>query len=318
MLRPEVSGRIAKLGFSDGQRVRRRPAAGAARRHAAARAAAAGAAQASIARTNLQRNRTWWRRTSSARARSTRAAAPRGGRSAGGAGAGTAGAHADRRAVRRRRRHPHRQRWRLRERRRRPGQHRGPVVGVRSTSGCPSVSWRGSSPGRRSRSRSTRCPVGNFAGRIEAVDSQLDANGRSLLVRARLDNRGRRAARRACSRASRIVFAVRDERAGRARGGAGAAGRQAVPGQGGAPTADGKVSQRIEARIGSRVPGKVEILEGLTRRRHGRHRRPGAADARRRSAGARGRAHAARRQPARRGARRRGRLGARARNSSVL
>ena len=131
MLRPEVSGRIAKLAFSDGQRVRRSQLAGATRRLAAACAVAAGrgagqhcahqpAAQPGPAGAELHQQE---------RGR-PEPVQPRGGRSAGRAGQGAAGAHADRGAVRRCGRPAHGQRGRLREGRRRPGEHRRPVVGV--------------------------------------------------------------------------------------------------------------------------------------------------------------------------------------------
>jgi membrane fusion protein (multidrug efflux system) len=104
-------------------------------------------------------------------------------------------------------------------------------------------------------------PGRQFQGRVDAVDSQVDANGRSLLVRARLPNadgvlRGGMFAR------ARIVFAVRPN--------AVVVPEEALVPQGGrqyvlkvVDGADGKVTQRIEARIGLRVPGRVEIVEGL-------------------------------------------------------
>ena len=104
-------------------------------------------------------------------------------------------------------------------------------------------------------------PGRQFQGRVDAIDSQVDANGRSLLVRARLPNadgvlRGGMFAR------TRIVFAVRPN--------AVVVPEEALVPQGGRQYvlkvidgADGKVTQRIEARIGLRVPGRVEIVEGL-------------------------------------------------------
>jgi len=118
-------------------------------------------------------------------------------------------------------------------------------------------------------------PGRTYAGKVEALDAQVDANGRSLLVRARIDNPDAALTSGMFARA-RIVFAVREravmvpEEALVPQGGkqyvikvvdapAGAASAASQPGRAGS----GKVSQRIEARIGVRQAGKVEILEGL-------------------------------------------------------
>ena len=97
---------------------------------------------------------------------------------------------------------------------------------------------------------------------VAALDTQIDANGRSLLVRSRLESPGTELKTGMFARA-RIVFAVRDkallvpEEALVPQGG-----KQyivkVIEGDNGA-----KLSKRIEARIGARVPGKVEILDGL-------------------------------------------------------
>jgi membrane fusion protein (multidrug efflux system) len=104
-------------------------------------------------------------------------------------------------------------------------------------------------------------PGRSFAARIEAIDAVLDANGRSLLVRARLPNpdgvlRGGMFAR------TRTVFAVREQ--------ALVVPEEALVPMGGKQFVvklvdgpAGKVSQRVEARVGARLPGKAEILEGL-------------------------------------------------------
>ncbi|HOM13449.1 MAG TPA: efflux RND transporter periplasmic adaptor subunit [Rubrivivax sp.] len=105
-------------------------------------------------------------------------------------------------------------------------------------------------------------PGQRFSGRIDALDSVVDANGRSLLVRARLDNPGGVLKAGLFARA-RIVFAQREH--------ALVVPEEALVPLGGkqylykvVDAADGKVSQRIEARIGLRIPGKVEVLEGLS------------------------------------------------------
>jgi membrane fusion protein, multidrug efflux system len=114
-----------------------------------------------------------------------------------------------------------------------------------------------------------------LAGKIEALDALIDANGRSLLVRARVDQPGAALKSGMFARA-RVVFAVREralmvpEEALVPQGG-----KQylikAVPAPGGAASAaagDGAgpalVSQRLEAKLGVRQAGKVEILEGLS------------------------------------------------------
>jgi membrane fusion protein, multidrug efflux system len=100
-----------------------------------------------------------------------------------------------------------------------------------------------------------------FAAKVEAVDSQLDANGRSLLVRARLDKSDGNLRTGMFARA-RVVFAVREQ--------ALVVPEEALVPQGGKQYVvklvqgpQGWVSQRIEARLGLRLPGKAEILEGL-------------------------------------------------------
>ncbi len=104
-------------------------------------------------------------------------------------------------------------------------------------------------------------PGRSFTGKVEALDSQLDANGRSLLVRARLDNREGRLRSGMFARA-RIVFAVREN--------AIVVPEEALVPQGGkqyllkvVDGPNGKTTQRLEAKLGLRIPGKVEILEGL-------------------------------------------------------
>ncbi|MCW5634298.1 MAG: efflux RND transporter periplasmic adaptor subunit [Rubrivivax sp.] len=101
-----------------------------------------------------------------------------------------------------------------------------------------------------------------FKGQVVALDSQVDANGRALTVRARVQNPGA-VLRPGMFARPRVIFAVRE-------------GAVAVPEEALVPLgarqflfkvvegAEGRrTAQRLEARIGLRVPGKVEILEGL-------------------------------------------------------
>ena len=104
-------------------------------------------------------------------------------------------------------------------------------------------------------------PGRSFTGRIDALDSVINADGRSLLVRARLDN-PEGVLKSGLFARTRIVFAQRDN--------AVVVPEEALVPQGGkqflykvVDGPDGKMSKRIEARIGLRIPGKVEVLEGL-------------------------------------------------------
>lgn len=99
--------------------------------------------------------------------------------------------------------------------------------------------------------------------RIEALDSQLDANGRSMLVRARLQG-DTGALRSGLFARVRVVFALREQ--------ALVVPEEALVPQGGkqyiiklvdAGDGRGPLSQRVEAQLGMRVPGKVELLGGV-------------------------------------------------------
>lgn len=105
-------------------------------------------------------------------------------------------------------------------------------------------------------------PGKTYTARVEAVDSQLDASGRSLLVRAKLANTAGELRSGMFAR-TRIVFGVREE--------AIMVPEEALVPQGNQQylikVVDGpgnsKLSQRIPARIGARQAGRVEVLEGL-------------------------------------------------------
>jgi membrane fusion protein, multidrug efflux system len=93
-------------------------------------------------------------------------------------------------------------------------------------------------------------PNRRFTGQVIALDSQVDSSGRALLVRAELRN-PEGSLRPGMFARARLVFAVRDKAVLYL--------YKLVSGPNG-----GLVSQRIEARLGARMPGKVEVLEGLS------------------------------------------------------
>lgn len=105
-------------------------------------------------------------------------------------------------------------------------------------------------------------PGRKFTARIDALDSQLDANGRSVLVRARLNNADG-ALRSGMFARVRAVFEVRQA-------------AKVVPEEALVPVGErqfvfrvvdgaegGKVAQRVAVKVGMRLPGKAEIVEGL-------------------------------------------------------
>lgn len=105
-------------------------------------------------------------------------------------------------------------------------------------------------------------PGRSYAGRVTALDATIDANGRALLVRARLDNRGGELRPGMFARV-RVVFDVREK--------ALLVPEEALVPVGGRQflftVVDGpdgrKLARRLEARVGLRIPGKAEILDGL-------------------------------------------------------
>jgi len=98
---------------------------------------------------------------------------------------------------------------------------------------------------------------------IQAVDPLLDANGRSVGVRACIDNRQLQLRPGMFARVT-PVFGERDN--------AKVVPEEAIVPQGqkvyvikvvDGPEAGSKVSQRVEVKVGIRRPGKVEITEGI-------------------------------------------------------
>ena len=104
-------------------------------------------------------------------------------------------------------------------------------------------------------------PGPTYKARVVALDSQLDANGRSVLVRSRLANVDGKLRSGMFARA-RVVFSVREA-------------ALVVPEEALVPLGDkqfivklvagsqGLVSQRVPAQIGQRADGKVELLAGV-------------------------------------------------------
>ena len=106
-------------------------------------------------------------------------------------------------------------------------------------------------------------PGKSFKGRIEALDAQIDTNGRALLVRARVENPGTQLKAGMFAR-PRVRFGVRE--------GALVVPEEALVPQGAKQfvfvVVDGeggkKIARRVEARIGLRQPGRVELLSGVS------------------------------------------------------
>ena len=105
-------------------------------------------------------------------------------------------------------------------------------------------------------------PGRTFKGRVAALDSRVDANGRALQVLAQVENTGALLKPGMFAR-PRVVFATRQ--------GAVVVPEEALVPLGGrqlvfklVEAAGGqKVAQRLEVKIGLRLPGKVEIMAGL-------------------------------------------------------
>ncbi len=261
MLRPEVSGRVARIGFADGKRVRRGQLLVQLDDTLQRAQLQQTQAQASIARTNLERNRELVAQNFvSASAVDQSAAALEVAQ----AQVALAQAQLERMRI------------------------LAPFDGVAGISnvnlgdyvkdGADIVNIEDTSsmwvdfrlaeqfmtrlrPGQPVEVQLDALPGRTLAARVEAVDSLLDADGRSLLIRARLPNAGGELRGGMFVRA-RTVFAVREA--------AVVVPEEALVPQGGkqyivkvieAPA--GKVSQRLEARIGVRLPGRAEILEGV-------------------------------------------------------
>jgi membrane fusion protein (multidrug efflux system) len=118
-------------------------------------------------------------------------------------------------------------------------------------------------PGQKASVELDALPGRRFEAQVQAVDPLIDANGRSIGVRASIVNQKLQLRPGMFARVT-TVFGVRDK--------ARVIPEEAIVPQGGrqfvirlVPGAepDSLVSQRVEVKVGIRRPGQVEILEGL-------------------------------------------------------
>jgi membrane fusion protein (multidrug efflux system) len=106
-------------------------------------------------------------------------------------------------------------------------------------------------------------PGRRFTAQIQAIDPLIDANGRSVGIRGCIDNRQLQMRPGMFARAN-TVFSVRED--------ARVIPEEAIVPQGNrqfviklleGPDAQTRTTKRVEVKVGIRSPGKVEILEGL-------------------------------------------------------
>lgn len=118
-------------------------------------------------------------------------------------------------------------------------------------------------PGQRALVELDALPGRRFEARVQAVDPLIDANGRSIGVRASIANTQLLLRPGMFARVT-TVFGVREK--------ARVVPEEAIVPQGGkqfvitlvpGPDKDSLVSRRVEVKVGIRRPGQVEIVEGL-------------------------------------------------------
>lgn len=106
-------------------------------------------------------------------------------------------------------------------------------------------------------------PGKRYGAVVQAIDPLVDANGRSVGVRGCIDNRHLQLRPGMFARIN-AVFGVRDD--------AKVIPEEAIVPQGGrqfvyrlalGPDQDTRIAQRVEVKVGARQPGRVEIVEGL-------------------------------------------------------
>ncbi len=107
-------------------------------------------------------------------------------------------------------------------------------------------------------------PGQRYTAQIQAIDPLIDANGRSVGIRGCIDNRALQLRPGMFARVN-VVFGVRDN--------ASVIPEEAIVPQSGkqfviklleGPGEETRNTQRVEVKVGLRSPGKVEILEGLS------------------------------------------------------
>jgi membrane fusion protein (multidrug efflux system) len=106
-------------------------------------------------------------------------------------------------------------------------------------------------------------PGRRYSAVIQAIDPLVDANGRSVGVRGCIDNRHLQLRPGMFARITPVFGVREDARVIPEEAIVPQAGRQFVYRLVDGPDQDTRIAQRIEVKVGSRQPGKVEILEGL-------------------------------------------------------
>jgi membrane fusion protein (multidrug efflux system) len=118
-------------------------------------------------------------------------------------------------------------------------------------------------PGQTAMVNVDALPGRKWPARVQAIDPLVDANGRSVGVRACIDNRQQQLRPGMFARIT-AVFGERDD--------AMLVPEEAIVPQGGrqfvikvvdGPDQEAKATQRVEVKLGQRLPGKVEITEGV-------------------------------------------------------
>ena len=113
-------------------------------------------------------------------------------------------------------------------------------------------------------------PGRRYAAQIQAIDPLIDANGRSVGVRACIDNRQLQLRPGMFARVNAVFDVREDARVIPEEAIVPQGGKQYVikllddPAATGKSGPDSKITQRVEVKVGLRSPGRVEILEGLS------------------------------------------------------